>query len=142
MISQSITQTIGSTEIIEFSFETNFDFSFPGNYSITCGLNLESDEDLSNNSISINITSQEEINCSDVYNLPIAWRDYFECYDAFTIDNFGELISYDLDGGTTWGANAMDFENEGYVGTAIIYNQEQAIPSGNSPSEEPLLEYL
>ena len=32
----------------------------------------------------------------------------------------------------------MDFENEGYVGTAIIYNQEQAIPSGNSPSEEPL----
>ena len=75
----------------------------PGNYSITCGLNLESDEDLSNNSISINITSQEEINCPDVYNLPIAWRDYFECYDAFTIDNFGEWISYDLDGGTTWG---------------------------------------
>ena len=138
VFSQSITQTIGSTEIIEFSFETNFDFSSPGNYSITCGLNLESDEDLSNNSISINITSQEEINCPDVYNLPIAWRDYFECYDAFTIDNFGEWISYDLDGGTTWGANAMDFENEGYVGTAIIYNQEDAIPSGNSPSEEPL----
>ena len=32
----------------------------------------------------------------------------------------------------------MDFENEGYIGTAIIYNQEDAIPSGNSPSEEPL----
>ena len=26
---------------------------------------------------------------------------------------------YDLDGGTTWGANAVDFENESYVGTGI-----------------------
>ena len=38
------------------------------------------------------------------------------------------MISYDLDGGYHR-ANAMDFENEGYVGTAIIYNQEDAIPS-------------
>ena len=137
-IVQSVIQTIGSSEIIEFSFETNFDFSSPGNYSITCGLNLENDEDLSNNSVTINIISQEEINCPDIYSLPIVWRDYFECYDAFTTDDFGEWISYDLDGGTSWGANAMDFENEGYVGTAIIYNQEQAIPSGNAPNEESL----
>ena len=137
-IVQSVIQTIGSSEIIEFSFETNFDFSSPGNYSITCGLNLENDEDLSNNSLTINIISQEEINCPDIYSLPIVWRDYFECYDAFTTDDFGEWISYDLDGGTSWSANAMDFENEGYVGTAIIYNQEQAIPSGNAPNEESL----
>ena len=26
---------------------------------------------------------------------------------------------YDLDGGTTWGANAVDFENESYVGTEL-----------------------
>ena len=37
---------------------------------------------------------------------------------------------YDLDGGTTWGANAVDFENESYVGTGIIYNQAIATPTG------------
>ena len=38
---------------------------------------------------------------------------------------------YDLDGGTTWGANAVDFENESYVGTGIIYNQALATPTGD-----------
>ena len=37
---------------------------------------------------------------------------------------------YDLDGGTTWGANAVDFENESYDGTGIIYNDELATVTG------------
>ena len=42
---------------------------------------------------------------------------------------------YDLDGGTTWGANAVDFENESYVGTGIIYNDELATPTGGPVPE-------
>ena len=88
MISQSITQTIGSTEIIE-SLLKQISISHPSEYSITCGLNLESDEDLSNNSISINITSQKKL-IALMYIIFQLLGDYFECYDAFTIDNFGE----------------------------------------------------
>ena len=66
------------------------------------------------------------------------WRDNFECYDSFAIDNIGDWIIYDLDGGTTWGANAVDFENESYIGAGIIYNNSEAISSGSDIEEEPL----
>ena len=86
----------------------------------------------------INITSQEAPNCPDNYELPIAWRDNFECYEAFITSEIGEWIIYDLDGLSTYSSNAMDFLNEGYVGSGIIYNQNLATQSGNDPNEEEL----
>ena len=83
---------------------------------------LFSDEVDTNNSVTKNITNVASGDCPDEYSLPTVWRDNFECYDAFTIDNFGDWVSYDLDGGTTWGANAIDFTNESYVGSGIIFN--------------------
>ena len=104
-----------SGQSIEYTFEASADFSIVGEYEITAGTILENDEDTSNDSVTITIISQETSNCPDNYSLPIAWRDNFECYDPFIISDIGDWIMYDLDGGTTWGANAVDFENESYA---------------------------
>ena len=70
--------------------------------------------------------------CPDEYSLPIVWRDNFECYDPFAIDNIEGWTAIDGEGGTTWGANDVDFANESYVGSGIIWNNTQATPTGTS----------
>ena len=129
-IVETVNQTIESGQNLSFTFTNQFDFSSPGEYTIVSGTLLTGDEDSSNDEISIIIISEEATNCPDNYELPIAWRDNFECYDPFIISDIGDWIMYDLDGGTTWGANAVDFENESYVGTGIIYNDELATVTG------------
>ncbi len=70
--------------------------------------------------------------CPDEYSLPIVWRDNFECYNPFAIDNIEGWTAIDGEGGTTWGANDVDFANESYVGSGIIWNNTQATPTGTS----------
>ena len=137
-IIETISETLDSGDITEFTFDNSYDFSVPGDYTIVVGTLLENDEDSSNDFISLNIVSQEVTNCPDDYSLPIVWRDNFECYDSFIISEIGDWIIYDLDGGTTWGANAVDFENESYVGAGIIYNNSEATSTGADIEEEPL----
>jgi hypothetical protein len=137
-IIETISETLDSGDIIEFTFDNSYDFSVPGDYTIVVGTLLENDEDSSNDFVSLNIVSQEVTNCPDDYSLPIVWRDNFECYDSFIIGEIGDWIIYDLDGGTTWGANAVDFENESYVGAGIIYNNSEATSTGADIEEEPL----
>jgi hypothetical protein len=132
---ETITETIVSGATLQYTFESGVDFSIVDDYEIITGTLLENDEDTSNDIFTVNIISQEATNCPDNYELPIAWRDHFECYDAFIISDIGDWIMYDLDGGTTWGANAVDFENESYVGTGIIYNDELATITG-APAPE------
>ncbi len=129
-IVETINQTIESGQNLSFTFTNQFDFSSLGEYLIVSGTLLTDDEDSSNNEASITIISEEAANCPDNYELPIAWRDNFECYDPFIISDIGDWIMYDLDGGTTWGANSVDFENESYVGSGIIYNDELATVTG------------
>lgn len=52
--------------------------------------------------------------------------DGFESYEDFTIEDFGGWTQLDLDGGTTWGSEDMDFPNESYVGAGIIFNMSAA----------------
>tara|TARA_Y100000746_G_scaffold189417_1_gene168930 strand:+ start:5 stop:1759 length:1755 start_codon:yes stop_codon:yes gene_type:complete len=132
---ETINETIISGQETIYTFNNTYDFSVVGDYEISAGSSLMNDEDISNDSVTINIISQEETNCPDNYELPIAWRDNFECYDAFIISEIGDWIMYDLDGGTTWGANDVDFENESYVGTGIIYNDELATTTGSPVPE-------
>ena len=134
-IIETLEGVIMAGQSVEYTFTTAADFSVIGDYEITSGTILSNDEDSSNDTISVTITSQETSNCPDNYTLPIAWRDNFECYDPFIISDIGDWIMYDLDGGTTWGANAVDFENESYVGTGIIYNDELATPTGGPVPE-------
>ena len=44
----------------------------------------------------------------------------------FAISNIGDWLMEDLDGGATYGANDVEFTNESYVGTGIIYNHALA----------------
>jgi len=134
-IIETLEGVIMAGQSVEYTFTTAADFSVIGDYEITSGTILSNDEDSSNDTISVTITSQETSNCPDNYTLPIAWRDNFECYEPFIISDIGDWIMYDLDGGTTWGANAVDFENESYVGTGIIYNDELATPTGGPVPE-------
>jgi len=64
--------------------------------------------------------------CPDEYELPIVWRDNFECHDAFAIDNIEGWTVIDNDGGETWGATDANFTNESYIGAGIIWNNNQA----------------
>lgn len=51
------------------------------------------------------------------------FEDSFEAYDDFTIDNFGNWVQEDLDGGQTWGVTELgDFPNLNYIGAGIIFN--------------------
>ena len=135
---ETFNETILSGQEASFTFENTYDFSVVGEYQITAGSSLTNDEETTNDSITVSLISQELPNCPDNYELPIVWRDYFECYDPFIISEIGDWIIYDLDGLPTYSSNAMDFVNEGYTGTGIIYNQNLATPSGNVPEEEAL----
>jgi len=73
-----------------------------------------------------------ESNCPDEYELPIVWRDNFECHAPFAIDNIEGWTAIDGEGGTTWGASNVDFVNENYVGSGIIWNNLQAVDTGGT----------
>lgn len=119
-VTESFTGSIAFNETSQFTFYATYDFSTPGDYEIVASTSLTSDENNSNDSSSTSFTSIVGGDCPDEYSLPIVWRDNFECHTEFAISDIGDWVMYDLDGGTTWGANAVDFTNESYVGTGII----------------------
>jgi len=49
------------------------------------------------------------------------WEESFEDYEDFDIEILG-AYQWDLDESLTYGAQNFDFENEEYVGTAIVFN--------------------
>jgi len=63
--------------------------------------------------------------CPDEYDLPIIWRDNFECHDAFAIDNIEGWTVVDYDGSATYGFSNANYQNEEYVGAGIIWNNNQ-----------------
>jgi hypothetical protein len=74
--------------------------------------------------------------CPDEYELPIVWRDGFECHTPFAIDNIEGWTIIDNDGGQTWGASDANFTNESYVGAGIIWNNNQATTDDGSAVNE------
>jgi hypothetical protein len=55
--------------------------------------------------------------------------DGFENYNDFAISSIGNWYMVDYDGGNTWHSTSYDFQNEGYVGSGIIFNPSQTNPS-------------
>ena len=129
-ITETYSGTLSPGESDQFTFGQSFDLSDAGSHEITVTGILDGDESSSNNNLTITINTIGEADCPDQYDLPIVWRDNFECYDAYEFENIGEWIMYDLDEGQTWGAGVVNFENENYVGTGIIFNYPQASPEG------------
>ena len=121
-ITENYSGSISSTQIVQYTSNASFDFSAVGDYEITASISVTNDENAENDSASSTVTNVGGGDCPEQYSLPIVWRDSFECYDAFTFDSIGEWSMYDEDGLPTYGSNDMEFTNEGYTGTGIIFN--------------------
>ena len=57
------------------------------------------------------------------------WEDGFESYPDFETASIGSYTQIDMDGDATYGSTTYDFTNEGYTGTAIIWNASQTSPA-------------
>ena len=125
-ITETFTGSLAYEETSQHTFYATYDFSSPGDYEIVANTSLGGDDVPSNDMISNSFTSVAGGDCPDEYSLPIVWRDNFECHTEFAISDIGDWVIYDLEGGTTWGANDIGFTNESYVGTGIIYNHALA----------------
>jgi len=58
----------------------------------------------------------------------ILFQDDFESYDDFIISDIGEWTQIDLDGAPTYIIDDTEFENQGYTGTAIVFNSSMTDP--------------
>jgi len=65
------------------------------------------------------------------------WEEGFEGgdYNDFDINPIGSWTQHDLDGDTTYGSADYDFENESYVGTAIVFNPSLATPDASADED-------
>ena len=133
---ENYTETISSGLTVQYTFEVAYDFSEVGDYNLVVSASLEEDENQNNNSISEIITNVGGGDCPDEYDLPIIWRENFECYEPFIFENIGDWIIYDIDGLATYSSAAMDFPSETYSGAGFIYNQAIATAT-NDPSTSP-----
>ena len=133
VITENYSETISSTQTVQDTSNETFDFSSEGDYLIEVSL-LINDDNTQNDSTSSTVTNIGGGDCPEEYELPIVWQDNFECYDPFAIDNIGSWTAYDFDGGTTWGANSVDFINESYIGSGIIFNYPLADSAGGDIS--------
>ena len=50
------------------------------------------------------------------------WEENFESFDDFIIADIGDWSQIDVDLSVTYGSTDFEFENEGYTGTAIVFN--------------------
>lgn len=50
------------------------------------------------------------------------WEESFESFDDFIIADIGNWSQNDVDLSVTYGSTDFEFENEGYTGTAIVFN--------------------
>ena len=60
------------------------------------------------------------------------FEDGFETYGDFEIANIGSWTQIDLDGNVAYGSSTIDFANEGYTGTAIVFNSSATVPVADS----------
>ena len=59
------------------------------------------------------------------------WEDSFEAYPDFEITTIGDWSQIDNDGDPTYNSADYDFTNEGYTGTAIVFNPSQTTPDAS-----------
>ena len=134
-VTETFTGSIAFNETAQYTFYATYDFSTPGDYEIVASTSLPGDDNPSNDVFSNSFTSVAGGDCPDEYSLPIVWRDDFECHTEFAVSNIGDWLMEDFDGGATYGANDVEFTNESYVGTGIIYNYAIATSTGSTSTQ-------
>ncbi|MCU0850413.1 MAG: choice-of-anchor J domain-containing protein [Candidatus Thermoplasmatota archaeon] len=58
----------------------------------------------------------------------ILFSDSFETYEDFIVDDFPPWTTFDGEGGQTWGMEGVDWPNEYYTGSYMIFNPTQTTP--------------
>ncbi|HWR62932.1 MAG TPA: choice-of-anchor J domain-containing protein [Candidatus Thermoplasmatota archaeon] len=58
----------------------------------------------------------------------IVFSDSFETYEDFIVDDFPPWTTFDGEGGQTWGMEGVDWPNEYYTGSYMIFNPTQTTP--------------
>lgn len=132
-VNNSVTFLAGQTDSKTLNvriYEDSFDES---NETIVIGMSLSTNGDaeittVGKSEIEIIITNDD----SREVNLISLFTENFESYTDFTITEIGDWTMYDGDGNSTYGNEGVDFTNEGYTGTFIIYNASQTTPSSVS----------
>ncbi len=57
------------------------------------------------------------------------WEDGFESYDDFAFNPIGNYTQIDNDGDPTYIIDGTTFDNQGYTGTAIVFNPSMTTPT-------------
>jgi hypothetical protein len=65
---------------------------------------------------------------SETTDRDILFSDGFESYEDFLVDDFPPWTTFDGDGGQTWGMEGVDWLNEYYTGSYMIFNPTQTTP--------------
>lgn len=58
----------------------------------------------------------------------VLFSDSFETYEDFIVDDFAPWTTFDGEGGQTWGMEGVDWPNEYYTGSYMIFNPTQTTP--------------
>ena len=132
-VNNSVTFLAGQTESKTLTiriYEDSFDET---DETLIIGMSLSTTGDaeittIGNSETEIIITNDD----SREVNLISLFTENFESYTDFTITEIGDWSMYDGDGNSTYGNENVDFTNEGYTGTFIIYNAAQTTPSSVS----------
>lgn len=66
----------------------------------------------------------------------VLFEEDFETYDNFIIENIGDWTTIDNDGLGTYGFNGIDFENEYYTGSFIVFNPTATTPPMEAPDTD------
>lgn len=77
------------------------------------------------------------LTCTWAFSQTVIGSEDFESYSDFQISPLPGWTYVDNDGGTTWGSDTYDFTNEGYVGTAIVFNPSATTPSAAGTAWDP-----
>ncbi len=81
---------------------------------------------------------------SDDGDVFFSWNNYngfyddFESYDDFIYQNIGDYTQYDGDGSETYGFIAINFPNQEYTGSYIVFNPNQTTPPISNEDMDPL----
>ncbi len=74
------------------------------------------------------ISGKQFVNNSNIADRDILFSDSFETYEDFIVDDFLPWTTFDGEGGQTWGMEGVDWLNEYYTGSYMIFNPTQTTP--------------
>lgn len=120
LITENYSGTIASGSTIQYTFNSTYDFSQAGDYTIVATVSAENDENGNNDSSSASITT---FICPDLYSLPYI-NDF---NDAESFNSCNTFVDSDGDS-SGWTRVAFSIDNGNYVADSQSYNGAVLFP--------------